>query len=301
MTLLLVAIVVFFLPVLTGVLALCENLRAGEVRRQRELCNGRLAWGLALFFLDSVWSLWLTVLVMPFGWLPQTGARVKAPLPGPGFPGADSEHGVPARPPVILVHGLYHNPAAWFLMRLRLRRAGYTDVRCYGYLSFGREFAEIAGGLVRLMLVVGKDAPGGRVLLMGHSLGGLLVRAACADARIAAGEQCRVAAVVTLGAPHRGSTLAGRLGVGRLAQSLAVGGATVRLVRALSVCSAPALSLFTPTDCMVQPLSGAFLDQREKAAGWQERALPPMSHVGLLYRSEPAREALAFFEKVLGG
>jgi hypothetical protein len=103
-----------------------------------------------------------------------------------------------------------------------------------------------------------------------------------------------VAAVVTLGAPHRGSTLAGMLGIGKLARGLAPEGEVIRLVRALPACGWPGLSLYTPTDGMVLPLSGAFLDADELAAGWEERALPAMSHVGLLYSGAAARAALAF-------
>jgi pimeloyl-ACP methyl ester carboxylesterase len=178
-------------------------------------------------------------------------------------------------------------------MRARLRAAGFRNLRCYGYASFGDSFADIADGLARLLLEVGAGAPGGRVLLLGHSLGGLVIRAACADPRLEAGG-CRVAAVVTLGAPHRGSTLAGMLGIGKLARGLAPEGEVIRLVRALPACGQPGLSLYTPTDGMVLPLSGAFLDADELAAGWEERALPAMSHVGLLYSGAAARAALAF-------
>jgi len=275
-----VAAVILFVPMLTGVLAYLENLRTGDSLRQRALLHGRLALGLARAFLNSIWTLWLTVLALPLGRLFGFSCA--------GGAGA-------AKPTVVLVHGLYHNPAAWFVMRWRLRRAGFADLRCYGYASFGRDFSAIADGLARLLLETAQAAPGGRVLLLGHSLGGLIIRAACADARVAAGG-CRVAGVVTLGTPHRGSTLAGVLGVGSLARSLAPKGAAIRLVRALPECSVPGLSLYTPTDGMVLPLSGALLDEREREAGWQERALPPMSHVGLLYSNAAAREALAFFQ-----
>jgi len=275
------AALILFVPVLTGVLSLCENLRSGDVRLQRALVGGGLCRGYARAFLNSVWTLWLTVVALPLGAL--MGFRCKGQAAAAPFP------------PVILVHGLYHNPAAWFVMRRRLVRAGFADVRCFGYASFGRGFADIAAGLARLLAETGQDAPDGRVLLVGHSLGGLLIRTACVDPCVAAAG-CRVAGVVTLGAPHRGSTLAGMLGLGALARSLAPGGASIGLTRRLPVCPAPGLSLFTPTDGMVLPLSGAYLDERERRAGWEERALPPMSHVGLLYSGAAARETLAFLK-----
>lgn len=281
MTLLLLAAVILCVPVLTACIALAENARAGELGRLRRLCPQGLALAQLGALVDSVWSLWLTVLALPFGLIPGccTG---RGPAPS-------------RLPPVILVHGLYHNPAAWFVMRRRLALAGFTDVRAHGYASFGRNFADIAGGLARLMLEAAKGAPGGRVLLVGHSLGGLVIRAACADARL--GGTCRVAGIVTLGTPHQGSTLAGMLAVGRLGRGLAPGGEVIRLLRALPACRAQALSLYTPTDNMVLPLGGALLSERERAAGWRESALPPMSHVGLLYSGEAAREAIGFLRE----
>lgn len=284
---------ILFFPALTGALGWLENRRSGDARLQRALLGGRLVPGFGRAFLDAVWTLWLTVLVLPLGWLP-FGPFAKRSCHGQG---KAPESGLP---PVILVHGLYHNPAAWFVLRRRLVRAGFTDVRCYGYASFGREFADIAAGLAEMLLEAAQNAPGGRVALVGHSLGGLVIRAACVDVRTASGGKCRVAGVVTLGAPHRGSTLAGMLGIGRLARGLAPDGDVISQVRALPPCPGPALSLYTPTDGMVLPLTGAFLDERERACGWTEQALPAMSHVGLLYSADAARETLAFLTRACG-
>jgi len=279
--------IIFFIPALTGALAWLENLRSGESARVRALLAGSVALGYARAFANSVWTLWLTVFALPLGALL-------------GFRCAGTAS---ARPPVILVHGLYHNPAAWFVWRWRLRRRGFTDLRCYGYPSFGREFADIAKDLAELLRQTAGDSArggtGGRVLLIGHSLGGLLIRAACAEAGSEA-DGVRVAGVVTLGTPHQGSTLAGLLGIGRLARGLAPGGRVIKAVRELPCAPGPGLSLYTPTDGMVLPLSGALLDERERCAGWTERALPAMSHVGLLYSAEAARQALAFLEEVCG-
>jgi len=162
-----VCAVLLFVPALLGLVALWENRRSGDAQRQRALCGDRLGRAWALAFVDSVWSLWITMLALPFGWLAARPMCKSA-----------SRSRQAGKPAVILVHGLYHNPAAWFVMRRRLARAGFDQVRCYGYFSFGRDFADIAGGLARLMLQAAQDSPGGRVLLLGHSLGGLLIRAA---------------------------------------------------------------------------------------------------------------------------
>ncbi|SNS12894.1 Alpha/beta hydrolase family protein [Humidesulfovibrio mexicanus] len=272
------AVVAVGVPALPAALAWLENRRSGDWLLQRRLCGGRLASALLRAFLDSVWTLWCTALALPFGRL-------------------CSGHGLATGtgPAVILVHGLYHNPAAWFVLRRRLARAGFADVRCYGYPSFGRPFGDIVSGLEELVRRAALEVPDGRVALVGHSLGGLVIRAACGPlAQADAGHGVRIAGVATLGAPHRGSVLAARLGVGRLARGLAPGGEVLEAVRGLPPCPGPALSLYTPTDCMVQPLSGALLEGRELSAGWTERAVPPVSHVGLLYSARVHAEVLAF-------
>jgi pimeloyl-ACP methyl ester carboxylesterase len=274
---------VLFVPLLTGVLALAENLRADELARQRALCRGPLPLALLRALANAVWSFWLTALLLPLGWFTPSGLD-RAAHGGGGRDGP---------PPLVLIHGLYHNPAAWTLLRRRLRAAGFTRLRAYGYSSFGLSFAAIAADLGRALREAAREDPEGRVLLAGHSLGGLLARAACADADLAAAG-VRVAGVVTLGAPHRGSTLAGMLGMGRLARSLRPGGAALRQIRALPCCAAPGLNLFSPTDGMVLPLSGSLLDARETAAGWTQECLGPVSHVGLLYDRAAARRMAEF-------
>ncbi len=285
-----------FVPALAGCIAAWENRRARQWELQRELLGGPLAPALARAFGNAAWTLWLTVLALPFGRQPRFDRCACAPCPHSPSSGIDPAVGVsaPALPSVILVHGLYHNPAAWFVMRRRLFCAGFADVRCYGYASFGRSFVDIAAGLSALIARTAAERPDGRVLLMGHSLGGLVIRAALADGRAGDGVEKNVAGVVSLGAPHGGSRLASMLGMGRLARGLAPDGEALRFVRSRSPAFVPWLSLFTPVDGVVIPCSCLLLGEPERAAGWRERALPAMSHVGLLYSRAAAREALAF-------
>lgn len=267
--------------VLMGVLAHAENVRAGQLSQVRQLCGGSLFPAVARALGNSIWSLWLTAVALPFG----------------RFSGQESREvaGNSATSPVIFVHGLYHNPAAWFVLRRSLARAGLGKGLTYGYSSFGPGFADIAAGLAQRIRTAAAESPTGKVLLVGHSLGGLVIRAAVAQAGL---ESC-IGGIVTLGAPHQGSTLAGMLAVGRLGRGLKPGGEVLRHLTALPPCRVRALSLYTPTDAMVLPLSGALLPQREKAAGWSETCLPPLSHVGLLYNRKAAALATAFLQECL--
>lgn len=251
-------------PLFSYALYLRENASAGLLTRARSLCGGRLFRPLIQAAWNSAWSIALVCLAYPLGWLPQ---RRSKPCASCGLP------------PVILVHGLYHNASAWSLYRRRLRKAGFRAVRTYSYASYFMPFASIVEGLVRAAQQAALDAPEGRVLLVGHSLGGLVLRAACAHPSM----RGKVAGVMTLGTPHQGSTLAGLMALGELGRGLRPGGAVLEYVRGLPACAGPALSIYTPTDNMVLPLSGLFLGKRELDSGWEERCAPPVSHVGMLY------------------
>ncbi len=285
--LLLLLAVLAVIPAGSLLLALAQNRRAGELALARRLCGGPLWLAVGLSLADALVSVPLAVLLTPLG-----RHRPEPPLYG----------GRPlGRTPVLLVHGLYHNTSAWQIFRRRLARAGLTQARAFGYSSFGPSFPDIATALADEIRAMAAQSPTGRILLVGHSLGGMLIRAACAEASVCA---C-VAGIVTLGAPHRGSTLAGSIAIGRLGRSLDRGGAVLRGLEGLAECRAPALSLFTPVDGMVQPLSGSLVTARQKAAGWREACVGAVSHVGLLYHGRTTALAAEFLlacaEEAAGG
>ncbi|MBU1040570.1 MAG: alpha/beta fold hydrolase [Proteobacteria bacterium] len=260
------AFIVVAVPVFSYAIFLVENGRAGLLPRVRGLCGGRLVLPLVRAACNSAWSIGLVILAYPLGWLPKRSPRPS----GPG-----------GLPPVILTHGLYHNASAWFLFRRRLARCGFADVRTYAYASFFQSYEDIVEGLVQTVQRAAAESPTGRVLLVGHSLGGMVIRSAC----VSEGVCGRVAAIVTLGTPHQGSNLAGTLALGLLGRGLRQGGEVLASVRGKPVCPGPALSLYSPVDSMVLPLTGSLLEEREKCAGWLEICLPPTSHVGMLYDS----------------
>uniref|UniRef100_I2Q3K1 Thioesterase domain protein n=1 Tax=Desulfovibrio sp. U5L TaxID=596152 RepID=I2Q3K1_9BACT len=190
----------------------------------------------------------------------------------------------PGRPTVVCLHGLYHNAAAFLALRPALGRAGLPHVLCLDYSSFGAEFETVAQGLLaRLRRDLPPDAP---LLFLGHSLGGLLARRLAAEPDIGP----RTLALVTLGAPHRGSELA-VLAVGRLGRGLVPGSPLFATLAALpDPPGAALLSLASPVDNMVIPLEGLALGR----PGWREEATAPVSHVAMLYHPAVTGRAAAF-------
>ncbi len=102
---------------------------------------------------------------------------------------------------VVLVHGLWLSGWSMVLMRRRLGRRGFA-VHTFSYPSVHHNLLENAEALHRHIQALGAR----RVHLVGHSLGGLVIRALLHQH-----PEEPIARVVTLGSPHRGSYPAGVL------------------------------------------------------------------------------------------
>jgi triacylglycerol esterase/lipase EstA (alpha/beta hydrolase family) len=197
-------------------------------------------------------------------------------------------------PPVILVHGLYHNSSAWLFFARRLARRGYTDLHTVSYNSFKVDYDQIVERIEqKIGDIQAERPPGMRAILIGHSLGGLAIRGWLSKS----GNAGRALAVVTLGTPHKGSKVAG-LGVGSLARSLMHRGRLIKKIEAEDKPPpCPALSLFTPVDNMVIPAENLHID----VPGWREKCMEPVSHVAMLYSSEAVEASVDFIQEVVAG
>ena len=109
----------------------------------------------------------------------------------------------PVETPVLLVHGVLCNAGVWVRFARYLRRQGVTGLYS---LSYGPPLASIdvfAGQLARKIdaIVAATGAP--RVIIVAHSMGGLVVRD-----HLRRHGSARIARIVTIGSPHHGSMLA---------------------------------------------------------------------------------------------
>jgi len=107
-----------------------------------------------------------------------------------------------ARPQtVVLLHGLWFSGYILFVLARRLRRQGFT-VHAFSYPSVRADLGANAERLARFLGTLDADI----VHLVGHSLGGILIRAL-----FHRHPQQIPGRIVTLGAPHGGSRVAQRL------------------------------------------------------------------------------------------
>ena len=105
--------------------------------------------------------------------------------------------------PVLLVHGMGRTPLSLHRLARHLRRSGY-DAHVTGYVASVEPFARIVQRIRERVAGLGEH--GQRYVVIGHSLGGLLLRAALA--KLSAG--ALPSHLIMMGTPHRPPRLAVR-------------------------------------------------------------------------------------------
>lgn len=157
-------------------------------------------------------------------------------------------------PPVLLIHGYECNRGFWYWQRARLEQAGWTVAT----LSLEPVFASIddyAPQVARRVdeVLAATGAP--QLVLVGHSMGGLASRTYLRAHGVA-----KVAKLVTLGSPHRGSWLA-KLGIGPNARQMEPGNPWLEALNRPGAVPLPAAttSAYSPQDNYVMPQDSPLL------------------------------------------
>lgn len=155
------------------------------------------------------------------------------PRAEPSEPGAEG----PAHPalrdtpetadiPVVLVHGYVHNRSAFVVLSRQLRRAGFRYVHGLNYNPLRHDIPGIAEMLAVEVDRVRDVAGAQRVMLVGHSMGGIVARYYTQE--LAAPDS--VDTVITLASPHRG-TYTTYLAPGPAGRDLRPGSAIIRRLK----------------------------------------------------------------------
>jgi pimeloyl-ACP methyl ester carboxylesterase len=175
---------------------------------------------------------------------------------------------------VVLIHGYLANRSALLPLAAYLRWRGLHNVLSFDYPSS----AGVVPGAIALREYLRRHVRGGRIDLVGHSLGGLVARVYLQEL----GGARRVDRCITLGTPHRGTYnsywLTSRVGRELRPDSplLARLAATRRAAERVHF-----LSIVAGSDNLVVP--------RVFSAHDEEVRIPDLGHVGVLFSPRALR------------
>jgi pimeloyl-ACP methyl ester carboxylesterase len=193
-------------------------------------------------------------------------------------------------PPILLVHGLACNRGNWFWFKRRLRAQGYRvyTMDCTPPVSPIARYGDQVRDAVDEII----DATGAsQLVLIGHSQGGVTIRA-----YLDRHGDARVAKVITLGSPHRGTFLA-RLAIGPNAVDMREGsewlsGVTSRERERARLPYTRFSCVFTYHDNLVSPQENALLP------GAKAIALSGIGHLSLALSPTVLRHVVSELESL---
>jgi pimeloyl-ACP methyl ester carboxylesterase len=196
--------------------------------------------------------------------------------------GPDRLRPASSRPPLLLVHGYGCARGAWWWLRRRLEAAGWTVATISLepiYTGIDNYVEPLARRIDALLAETGAS----QLILVGHSMGGLVARAYLRRFGIR-----RVAKLVTLGTPHSGSRLA-RLGMGENARQMVPGSEWLQgLARVPGM--PETIAIYSTHDNYVMPQSNLEL------AAATNRVLDGIGHLTMLFSPRVADALLAALE-----
>ena len=196
--------------------------------------------------------------------------------------GGDRLRPTDGRPPLLLIHGYGCSRAAWWWKRRRLEAAGWSVVTINLeplYTSIDNYVEPLARRIDEVLAQTGAA----QLILIGHSMGGLVARAYLNRHGAA-----QVSRLVTLGTPHGGSELA-RFGLGENARQMRPGNAWLASLGAPPV---DTLIIYSAHDNYVLPASCLELP------GAQRCVLERLGHLSMLFSPRVSQALLDGLSRV---
>jgi len=157
--------------------------------------------------------------------------------------------------PILLVHGYGHNRSGWTFLARHLRHRGFEHVYSLNYTPRARDLPALAWELARRIDAIRELTGAERVHLVGHSLGGILIRYYI---QLLGGE-ASVDTAITVASPHEG-TLAAGFGRSSILRQLRAGSWVIQALEETARPSAVQwVAYYSNLDALVQPASSAML------------------------------------------
>jgi triacylglycerol esterase/lipase EstA (alpha/beta hydrolase family) len=213
----------------------------------------------------------LTILLRPLGWLqPQLPTVVEG-----------------APPPVILLHGLFQNRSCLFWLQYRLRAAGYRQIISINTPPW-RDLETLTERLAKKVDELCINLRVEKVILVGHSMGGMIARNYVQNR----GGAAYVSGMITIGAPHYGSKLA-PFALSPMGKTLLPGSAFLQKFNSVAwPQQTPAVSIYTRYDNMVLPAESGRMD------GSRAVELDGMGHTALLFHPRSLQAVIGALDNI---
>ena len=187
--------------------------------------------------------------------------------------------------PILLVHGYVCNRGLWVTFRRTLAAAGLGPIYTVTLEPLFGGIDTLVSRLDARIEAICKQTGATEVMIVAHSMGGLLVRAYLVQATTP-----RVSRLVTLGSPHQGTRLA-KLGFGTNASQMRDQCEWLKCLAANEAVQAAkhdrklptTLSIYTLNDDLVYPPESSVL-------AWAENVpVAAIGHMGLVFSPSVAR------------
>ena len=191
-------------------------------------------------------------------------------------------------PPVVLVAGYLENAGQMWPLARRLAAQGFQPV-LVDLPSTLRSIEDNAAFLAERIDEVCRASGRERIGFVGHSMGGVVARALVRQQA-----EPRLASVVTLGSPHRGTRMA-RFGVGQSARDMRPGSALVDRNPPARPAGPPVHTLISTQDNIVSPPWSTVLAEGEDVV-----LSRPVGHVAPLFLPEVAERVVGWLAADLG-
>ncbi|MGK2944955.1 MAG: esterase/lipase family protein [Desulfuromonadales bacterium] len=213
----------------------------------------------------------LTILLRPLGWLQPQLPTVAQDVP----------------PPVILLHGLFQNRSCLFWLQYRLRAAGYRQIISINTPPW-RDLETLTERLAKKVDELCINLRVEKVILVGHSMGGMIARNYVQNR----GGAAYVSGLITLGAPHHGSKLA-PFALSPMGKTLLPGSAFLQQFNSVTwPQQTPAVSIYTRYDNMVLPAESGRMD------GSRAVELDGMGHTALLFHPRSLQAVIGALDNI---
>ena len=183
--------------------------------------------------------------------------------------------------PVLLLHGFLCNARVWHTLRARLTAAGFGPVEALDLEPLLADIEMLARRAAPRLLALQRCCNDERVVIIAHSMGGLVARALLRELGPSA-----IRRIVTIASPHHGTAIVRGLPWPNTRQM----SCTSPWLRALNAAqegrfAVPVTSIYTAEDNMVVPLESARLQ------GAESTELHGIGHLGMV-RSRHALDSV---------